>query len=98
MKGLEVLDGSTRDVKIAKGGDAKVDWRVRATVTGEAVLTGKALTDEESDAMELTLPINPYGVKLAQRKAGTISGRVRRPGCGAHFPRCDRPSFSHSRI
>ncbi len=74
VKGLEILDGSARDVKIAKGGDAKVDWRVRAPQTGEAILTGKALTDEESDAMELTLPIHPYGVKLAQSKAGTISG------------------------
>ena len=37
-------------------------------------MTGKALTDEESDGMELTLPINSYGVKLAQAKAGTISG------------------------
>jgi uncharacterized protein YfaS (alpha-2-macroglobulin family) len=74
VKGLEILDGSTRDVKIAQGGDAKVDWRVRATQTGEATLTGKALTDEESDAMELTLPIHPYGVKLAQAKAGTMTG------------------------
>jgi uncharacterized protein YfaS (alpha-2-macroglobulin family) len=74
VKGLEILDGSTHDVKIPKGGDTKVDWRVRAPQTGEAVLTGKALTDEESDAMELTLPVNPFGVKLAQAKAGTITG------------------------
>ncbi len=74
VKGLEILDGAMRGLKIPSGGEAKADWRVRAGAIGQAVLIGKALTDEESDGMELTLPVNPYGVKLAQAKAGTISG------------------------
>ncbi len=35
---------------------------------------GKALTDVESDAMELTLPVVPFGVKLAMSKSGSIAG------------------------
>ena len=35
---------------------------------------GKALTDVESDAMELTLPVVPFGVKLAISKSGSIDG------------------------
>jgi uncharacterized protein YfaS (alpha-2-macroglobulin family) len=72
--GLDIIDGSTREVQIPTGGEGKVDWRVRATASGEATVTGKALTNEESDAMELTLPIIPYGVKLSQARAGTLSG------------------------
>jgi hypothetical protein len=42
---------------------------VKAHTTGNAVLTAKALTNEESDALEMTLPVLPYGVK--QRAAGS---------------------------
>ena len=30
VKGLDVLDGATKDVQIPSRGEAKVDWRVRA--------------------------------------------------------------------
>ena len=32
------------------------------------MLLGKALTDEESDALELTLPVIPFGVKLSDAR------------------------------
>ena len=53
-----------------------MDWRVKARVTGNAALTAKALTNEESDALQITLPVLPFGVK--QRAAGSgvvFSGR-----------------------
>ena len=37
------------------------------------VVTGKALTDEESDAMELDLPINIPGVPLSASRGGTLA-------------------------
>src|SRR5439155_11747891 len=91
-KGLEIIDGSTRDVPIAVNGEAKVDWRVRATVSGEATLLGKALTNEESDAMELTLPIVPYGVKLATVRAGTMTGAGGDQEIEMAFPDASAPS------
>jgi alpha-2-macroglobulin len=36
-------------------------------------ITGKALTDEESDALQLDLPVNPAGVKFSQSKGGSIA-------------------------
>jgi uncharacterized protein YfaS (alpha-2-macroglobulin family) len=36
------------------------------------VLTAKALTNEESDAMELTLPVKPVGVKRTDAKSGSL--------------------------
>jgi uncharacterized protein YfaS (alpha-2-macroglobulin family) len=70
-KGLQIVDGGTREVRVEPHSIAKVEWRVKATAPGEATLLGKALTDEESDAIELPLPINPYGVKLSESRAGT---------------------------
>ena len=73
VTGLEVVDGATRDVTVPKSGEAKVDWRVRTPAgVGSAKLLTKALTNEESDAMELTLPVIPFGVKQVVNAAGAI--------------------------
>jgi len=69
INGLEVFGGQTQKVTIPAKGEGYVDWRIRAHSTGNAVLTAKALTNEESDALEMTLPVLPYGVK--QRSAGS---------------------------
>jgi hypothetical protein len=67
--GLDLIGGQTQKVKIPAKGENWVDWRVKARITGNAVLTAKALTNEESDALEATLPVLPFGVK--QRAAGS---------------------------
>jgi alpha-2-macroglobulin len=72
--GLDIVDGATRDVSVPVRGDVKVDWRVRtAAGTTSAKLLTKALTNEESDAMELTLPVIPFGVKQTINNSGAIS-------------------------
>jgi hypothetical protein len=73
LKGLDVLDGATRDVRVLPRGDARLDWRVRAQQVRNAVITGKALSDEESDALELELPVNVPGVKLSQARGGALA-------------------------
>jgi hypothetical protein len=70
--GAEIIEGSTRDVTVASRGETHVEWRVRAKAPGEVKLLGKALTDEESDALELTLPVHPHGVKLSEARSGSL--------------------------
>jgi len=72
--GLQVIDGGTKDVSVPSRGLMKVDYRVRVLNVDWARVLGKALTDVESDAMELTLPVVPFGVKLAMAKSGSIAG------------------------
>ena len=72
--GLQVLDGSTRDVPVPSRGTVKVDYRVRVQDVDSAKVLGKALTDVESDAMELTLPVEPFGVRFAIAKSGSTAG------------------------
>ena len=67
--GVDVIGGQTQKVNIPAKGESYVDWRVKARATGNAVLTAKALTNEESDALEMTLPVLAFGVK--QRAAGS---------------------------
>ncbi len=73
LAGLQVLDGGQRDVSVPSRGLIKVDYRVRVLDVDSARVLGKALTDVESDAMELTLPVVPFGVKLAVAKSGSAA-------------------------
>ena len=73
LAGLQVLDGGQRDVSVPSRGLMKVDYRVRVLDVDSARVLGKALTDVESDAMELTLPVVPFGVKLAVAKSGSVA-------------------------
>lgn len=68
VRGVDVVSGQAQKITIPAKGESVAEWRVKARAVGEAVLTAKALTNEESDALEMTLPVLPYGVK--QRKAG----------------------------
>ncbi len=74
FEGLQVLDGAQQNINVPTRGLVKVDYRVRVLNVDSAKVTGKALTDVESDAMELTLPVVPFGVKLAMSKSGSIAG------------------------
>jgi len=69
VTGVSVVSGQTQNVNIPAKGESYVDWRVKASATGNAVLTAKALTNEESDALEMTLPVLAYGV--TQKTAGS---------------------------
>ena len=71
--GLDILEGGPRDLAVASRGEARVDYRVRAQAIGKAVLLGKALTDEESDALELEMPVVAFGVKLAESRTGVLA-------------------------
>ena len=74
FSGLQVLEGGQRNVTVPSRGLMKVDYRVRVLDVDSARVLGKALTDVESDAMELTLPVVPFGVKLAVAKSGSVAG------------------------
>jgi uncharacterized protein YfaS (alpha-2-macroglobulin family) len=74
FEGLQVLQGTQQSVNIPTRGLVKVDYRVRVLDVDSAKVLGKALTDVESDAMELTLPVVPFGVKLTSSKSGSLAG------------------------
>src|SRR5262249_7851334 len=53
---LSPLGGTSSSVTIEANSEQRVDWRVKATREGEATVRMKALSDEESDAMEMKFP------------------------------------------
>jgi uncharacterized protein YfaS (alpha-2-macroglobulin family) len=73
-KGLEILDGRQTDVVVPSRGTVSAQFRVRVPAPGEAVLLAKALTNEESDAIELPIPVIPFGVRISDARGGSFQG------------------------
>ena len=61
--------------KIAAGGEKRVDWRVKVVNEGEAVVRMKALTDEESDAMQMHFPGYVHGMLKTDSFSGVDPAR-----------------------
>jgi uncharacterized protein YfaS (alpha-2-macroglobulin family) len=61
-----------RSVVIDANGETRVDWRVKALKEGEAVVRMKALTDVESDAMQMRFPVYVHGMVKQVPKSGVI--------------------------
>ncbi len=70
---LVALDDVERYVTIESGGEARIDWRVRVAHEGQAVVRMKALTDEESDAVEQSFPCYVHGMLKTESWAATIA-------------------------
>ncbi|MDX2180660.1 MAG: MG2 domain-containing protein [Bryobacteraceae bacterium] len=75
-KGAEILDGSAREGSAAAGVETPFDFRIKAKSLEQLTLIATALTDEESDALEITLPVIPYGVKVTDAKSGSGPGQI----------------------
>jgi uncharacterized protein YfaS (alpha-2-macroglobulin family) len=73
--GIGVLAATSdlhQQVSIPAGGEKRVDWRVKVQAEGEAVVRVKAVTDEESDAMEMRFPSYVHGMLKTESFAGVV--------------------------
>jgi uncharacterized protein YfaS (alpha-2-macroglobulin family) len=59
---LAVVGEAKQLVTIAANGEKRVDWRVKVLSEGDAIVTMKAVTDEESDAMQMRFPCFVHGM------------------------------------
>jgi uncharacterized protein YfaS (alpha-2-macroglobulin family) len=73
VQGLEILSGATQTVPVPSKGEVRIDWRVKAKAVSTAKITASALTNEESDALEMDIPVNFPGVQLSQSKGSSIA-------------------------
>lgn len=66
VSGAQLLSPAQQTVTIDKQGEHRVDWQVSAPQTGQIRLLAKALTNTESDAVELALDVVPRGLREAK--------------------------------
>ncbi len=75
-EGIEVAGEREMLVRVAPGGQKRIDWKARIRAACAATLTVKALTDEDSDAMRLVVPVLAHGAMKWDAKAGIVQDRV----------------------
>jgi uncharacterized protein YfaS (alpha-2-macroglobulin family) len=71
VNGAKLLDAAKQTLTIPQNGEKRVDWRIQAPQVGNLSLLATAKTNEESDGVELPLPIVPGG--LHQHKSGVTT-------------------------
>ena len=81
INGLDPVSGAPQSVTVPSKGEGTALWRVKASRIGTARLLAKALTNEESDALELTFPVEPIGVPRTINNSGVITDNT---GCQHH--------------
>ncbi|MEZ6127372.1 MAG: MG2 domain-containing protein [Planctomycetaceae bacterium] len=69
---LQLLSDAEQAVEIPAGGEVRVDWNVQVVASGDAKIIMKALTDEESDATQLTVPAKIHGLLKTESFTGVI--------------------------
>jgi uncharacterized protein YfaS (alpha-2-macroglobulin family) len=80
---IEPLDAPKVQVVVPADGEKRVDWRVRVLNEGLATIRMQALTDEESDAMEVKVPCLVHGLLKTESWATTV--RPDKPGSAIRF-------------
>ena len=69
---LQPLTDNVVQVTVPADGEQRVDWRVRVLREGTTTIRMKALTDEESDAVEMQFPCHVHGMLKTESWAGTV--------------------------
>lgn len=75
-EGLEVAGERELKVKVAPEGQQRIDWKSKARIVGKAKITVKALSDLDSDAMQLSLPVLAHGAMKWDSRAGVVTDRI----------------------
>jgi uncharacterized protein YfaS (alpha-2-macroglobulin family) len=88
---LNLLDSPVQTVEVDSGGERRVDWRVAVTHEGQAVVRMKALTDEESDAAQMTFPAYVHGMLKQEAVAGSIRPDQKKAEVALRVPAERRP-------
>jgi uncharacterized protein YfaS (alpha-2-macroglobulin family) len=76
VEGLDVEGPKEALLQVPPDGQKRLDWKAKALKAGRSRITVKALTDEDSDAMELVVPVRPHGAMKWDSKGGLVEGKV----------------------
>lgn len=71
---LEPMAGQelTKTISLDSGKEQRVDWRVKAVKEGTAVVRMKAITDSDSDAMQMSYPVHVHGMLKTESWSAAI--------------------------
>ena len=90
--------GLQESVEIDPAGEKRIDWRGKVIAAGQAIVRVKALTDEESDAMQMTFPAYVHGMEKVESFSGAIRPEQTTASLAFTVPAERRPEDSRVEI
>jgi len=73
-EGVSLIGDSVKILKLKSNSDESIDWKIKVNNPfGYAKLYCEALTDQESDAVEISVPLQPRGLEMVNMIASNIS-------------------------
>lgn len=63
-EGVRVLEGQETELELAPQSEGKAEFRLKAEQAGKATLTATAAGTRTGDALQITVPVHPYGVPM----------------------------------
>lgn len=73
-RGVAVLEGRETEIELAPQGEGKVDYRLKAQQAGKATFTASAAGAGKGDALEITVPVHPYGLPMEAMAQARLDG------------------------
>lgn len=74
VEGLTILGGQEQDLELAPQEEAKVEYRLRADRPGKATLTASVAGAAGGDAMQVSLPVHPFGIPMEAAAQARLEG------------------------
>lgn len=98
-EGVEPMDApaAPQTIELAQNAEQRIDRRFSAGRAGTARFTSAAVTDADRDAVELSIPVLPFGLKRHVASAGSIAGEGER-AVDLHVPASANPAARVIRI
>lgn len=69
----ESAGGISKTVEIAAGGEERVEWIVRAIQAGTAIFKLSAQSVDDSDGVEIKVPVNVHGILKTEARSAVLS-------------------------
>lgn len=77
-EGVELVGNNQIELNLKPNTDERIDWKIKVNnPTGEAKLYCEALTNEESDAVEIKVPIQPKGLEMFKNNIADITDEIK---------------------
>jgi alpha-2-macroglobulin len=95
---IELMEDAQQKLTIEAVGEQRVDWRVKVVREGEVTIRMKALTDEESDAMQMQFPVYVHGMLKTDSYSGVIRPQGKQATIKLSVPSERRPEQTRLEI
>ncbi|WP_419803999.1 alpha-2-macroglobulin family protein [Terriglobus sp.] len=95
--GLELTQGTPQTVTLQPRADTTVNYRLHASAIGTATLTAKAVSAGEGDALQISFPVQPDGVKQTIASSGIAANDTARD-LAINFPAGTDPAAHSLRL